>query len=289
MAYSDNETAFTQFEARQMSPAIGAELIGADLTKPTDTLVSEVRAALLRYKVVFFRDQDITRAQHLAFARKFGELEIHPATPKEQPDREVLRIAHGPNSRGVENSWHSDVTWREEPSLGSILRAIELPPVGGDTLFECSSYDKLVIFSKDGRYWVMPPPERFFVDGGMMLAGKADRDQEYTMVYTDSSSGFTYMKRFTLGGFILEKEYRAATEGATVLLLQTGVPETIYVKYKPAKAQRIHQQMFQPTDIMVKSAKARGNQMTAKRIARIDTTKPRWWNDEDEAHKGHLL
>ena len=161
--------------------------------------------------------------------------------------------------------------------------------VGGDTLFECSSYDKLVIFSKDGRYWVMPPPERFFVDGGMMLAGKADRDQEYTMVYTDSSSGFTYMKRFTLGGFILEKEYRAATEGATVLLLQTGVPETIYVKYKPAKAQRIHQQMFQPTDIMVKSAKARGNQMTAKRIARIDTTKPRWWNDEDEAHKGHLL
>jgi len=135
MAYSDNETAFTQFEARQMSPAIGAELIGADLTKPTDTLVSEVRAALLRYKVVFFRDQDITRAQHLAFARKFGELEIHPATPKEQPDREVLRIAHGPNSRGVENSWHSDVTWREEPSLGSILRAIELPPVGGDTLF----------------------------------------------------------------------------------------------------------------------------------------------------------
>lgn len=135
MAYSDNETAFTQFEARQMSPAIGGELIGADLTKPTDTLVSEVRAALLRYKVVFFRDQDITRAQHLAFARKFGELEIHPATPKEQPDREVLRIAHGPNSRGVENSWHSDVTWREEPSLGSILRAIELPAVGGDTLF----------------------------------------------------------------------------------------------------------------------------------------------------------
>jgi taurine dioxygenase len=135
MAYSDNKTAFTQFEARQMSPAIGAEQIGADLTKPTDTLVSEVRAALLRYKVVFFRDQDITRAQHLAFARKFGELEIHPATPKEQPDREVLRIAHGPNSRGVENSWHSDVTWREEPSLGSILRAIELPPIGGDTLF----------------------------------------------------------------------------------------------------------------------------------------------------------
>ncbi|MEO1965033.1 TauD/TfdA family dioxygenase, partial [Hyphomonas sp.] len=135
MAYSENEAAFTQFEARRLSPNIGAELIGADLRNPTDVLVSEVRAALLRYQVVFFRDQDITRQQHIAFARKFGELEIHPATPLEQPDREVLRIAHGPNSRGIENSWHSDVTWREAPSLGSILRAIELPEVGGDTLF----------------------------------------------------------------------------------------------------------------------------------------------------------
>ena len=135
MPYSEFSGDFTQFDARPMSPAIGAELIGADLAAPSDTLVEEVRAALLQYQVVFFRDQDITRAQHIAFARAFGELEIHPATPKDQPDREVLRIVHGPNSRGMENAWHSDVTWREQPSLGSILRAIELPDVGGDTLF----------------------------------------------------------------------------------------------------------------------------------------------------------
>lgn len=135
MAYSDTEAGYTQFDAQPVSPAIGAELMGADLRYPTDELVQEVRDALLRYKVVFFRDQDITRAQHIAFARKFGELEIHPATPAGQEDPEVLRIAHGPNSKGQENSWHSDVTWRAEPSLGSILRAIELPPVGGDTLF----------------------------------------------------------------------------------------------------------------------------------------------------------
>lgn len=135
MPYSEFSGEFSQFDARPMSPAIGAELLGADLTRLTDQLVEEVRAALLKYQVVFFRDQDITRTQHIAFARAFGELEIHPATPKEQPDREVLRIVHGPNSRGMENAWHSDVTWRERPSLGSILRAIELPEVGGDTLF----------------------------------------------------------------------------------------------------------------------------------------------------------
>lgn len=135
MAYDAN-TEFTKFEPRLLSPAIGAELIGADLANFDDTLITEVRAALLKYQVVFFRDQQaLTRDKHIAFASQFGDLEIHPATPKDQPDPEVLRIAHGPNSKGQENNWHSDVTWRGEPSLGSILRAIELPEIGGDTLF----------------------------------------------------------------------------------------------------------------------------------------------------------
>lgn len=135
MAYDAN-TEFTRFEPHLLSPAIGAELIGADLANFDDTLVEEVRAALLKYQVVFFRDQlELTREKHIEFASRFGDLEIHPATPKDQPDPEVLRIAHGPNSKGQENNWHSDVTWRAEPSLGSILRAIELPEIGGDTLF----------------------------------------------------------------------------------------------------------------------------------------------------------
>ena len=136
---------FTKFRVQQMTPAIGAELLDVDLRDFDDTLIAEVRAALLQYKVVFFRDQDLTRPQHIEFARQFGGLEIHPATPKDQPDPEVLRIAHGPKSRGAENMWHSDVTWREAPSLGSILRALELPQVGGDTLFAnmVMAYDRL--------------------------------------------------------------------------------------------------------------------------------------------------
>ena len=94
--------AFLRFEARPLTPALGAELIGADLTRPDAQLFDEVHSALLQYQVVFFRDQALDREQHIAFARGFGELEIHPATPADQPDPEVLRIAHGPKSRGSE-------------------------------------------------------------------------------------------------------------------------------------------------------------------------------------------
>jgi taurine dioxygenase len=119
-----------------LTPAVGAEIANIDLASPNiGQRIPEIRAALLEHGVIFFRDQHLTQEQHIAFARHFGELEIHPATPKAQPNREILRIAHGPESRGQENFWHSDVTWRERPSLGSILRGVEVPEVGGDTLF----------------------------------------------------------------------------------------------------------------------------------------------------------
>jgi len=119
-----------------LTPCIGAEISGVDLGSPDIVdAIPAIRAALLDHKVIFFREQHITATQHITFARHFGDLEIHPATPKDQAEREILRITHGPDSRGRENAWHSDVTWRESPSLGSILRAIEVPEVGGDTLF----------------------------------------------------------------------------------------------------------------------------------------------------------
>jgi taurine dioxygenase len=129
-------TAAPPLTIHQLTPAIGAEIVGIDLASPDiGARIPALRAALLAHKVIFFRDQKLTAAQHIAFARHFGDLEIHPATPADQPEPEILRIEHGPNNRGKENFWHSDVTWREKPSLGSILRAIEVPPVGGDTLF----------------------------------------------------------------------------------------------------------------------------------------------------------
>jgi len=123
-------------DIKPLTPAIGAEIHGIDLSaSDMPQHIPEIRAALLKYGVIFFRDQELTQEQHIAFAREFGDLEVHPATPKDQANPEVLRIAHGPKSRGQENNWHSDVTWREEPSLGSILMAREVPECGGDTCF----------------------------------------------------------------------------------------------------------------------------------------------------------
>ena len=126
----------SSFAITQLTPAIGAELSGINLSdRLDDQTIDDIRQALLDHKVIFFRDQHLDQAQLLAFSRRFGDLEIHPATPKDQPNPEILKIEHGPKSKGQENMWHSDVTWRPEPSLGSILSASEVPDIGGDTLF----------------------------------------------------------------------------------------------------------------------------------------------------------
>jgi taurine dioxygenase len=129
-----------------LTPTIGAEVGGIDLRHPLEAgQVAAIRQALLDWKVLFFRDQEITTDQHLDFARNFGGLEVHPFAPEKPGYPEVLAITHNRESRGKENVWHSDVTWREQPSLGSILRAIEIPPLGGDTLFAdmYAAYDGL--------------------------------------------------------------------------------------------------------------------------------------------------
>jgi taurine dioxygenase len=128
--------ALASFEVRPLTPTIGGEIHGIDLRRPLDeAALRDVRAALLEWKVLFFRDQDITTEQHLDFARCFGTLEVHPFAPQKPGYPEVLAITHDRERPGKENTWHSDVTWRLEPSLGSILRSLEIPDVGGDTLF----------------------------------------------------------------------------------------------------------------------------------------------------------
>lgn len=124
------------FKVNRLSPSIGAELLDIDLGQSLEPeIYKKIYNALLVYKVIFFRNQNISTEEHLNFAKHFGELEIHPFAPHKEGFPEVLSITHNKKSRGRENTWHSDVTWREQPSLGSILRMIEGPDIGGDTLF----------------------------------------------------------------------------------------------------------------------------------------------------------
>jgi taurine dioxygenase len=122
--------------AKRLSPCIGAEISGVDLRQPLDEeTFDEILAALLAYRVIFFRNQDVSSKQHMDFAKRFGDLEEHPFIPSDAPDAEVVRFDKDEKMVGVENVWHSDVSWREIPSLGSVLRAHIVPEIGGDTLF----------------------------------------------------------------------------------------------------------------------------------------------------------
>jgi taurine dioxygenase len=133
-------------EVRRLGTTIGAELSGPDLTSELDDeVIDEIRQALHDYKVIFFREQPMTPAQHVAFARRFGELEIHPFLPSNTGEPELVRFEKTAEVTGYENSWHHDVTWRECPSMGAVLHALSVPDHGGDTLFSdmYAAYDSL--------------------------------------------------------------------------------------------------------------------------------------------------
>jgi alpha-ketoglutarate-dependent taurine dioxygenase len=124
------------FEVRQVGATLGGIVKGLDLSQPlADEVFEELARAWTEYKVLFFRDQLLTAEQHIDFARRFGELEVHPFLRNNDELPELVRFAKDADTGGYENAWHHDVTWRVAPSKGAILRAIEVPDTGGDTLF----------------------------------------------------------------------------------------------------------------------------------------------------------
>ena len=123
----------------RLTCSIGAQVSGVSLGDAARDvgLFAELRALLLRHKVLFLRDQDITRAEHVAFARRFGTLEDHPVAGSDPDHPGLVRIYKDLDSppEHYENAWHCDATWREAPPFGSVLRCVECPEVGGDTIW----------------------------------------------------------------------------------------------------------------------------------------------------------
>ena len=126
-------------KVEQLTCAIGAELKGVNLAEAATNadLAGEIKQLLLKHKVLFARDQNITDAEHAAFARIFGELEGHPLAKSTDGEPGIIQIWKTPESppERYENSWHTDATCREAPPMGAVLRCVECPPVGGDTMW----------------------------------------------------------------------------------------------------------------------------------------------------------
>ena len=198
------------------------------------------------------------------------------------------------------------IRWDKENNyVGSGLR-------NGDELFKCSSLDELILIWKDGRFKKAQPEDKIFVDKDLLAVlrynQEKDRDaRNFTLVYEEGGYGFSYIKRFTFGGLIRNKEYRLApAKGKTkILFLQEGCPDTIYVKYKPAKGQKIHQQYFLPKEqvkrtnletgklenrdvVEIRGAGTKGKQLSTKPIARVSSAKGSWWDDKETPSKGVL-
>ena len=125
-----------------LSPIIGAEVSGVDISKPLDKdVLEEVNRALLDHQVIFFRDQEMSLERHKAFGRNFGSLHIHPTAAKIDGHPEILIIHADENSKAVAGmKWHSDVSCDLEPPMGSILHLHQIPKVGGDTMFASMYY-----------------------------------------------------------------------------------------------------------------------------------------------------
>jgi len=188
---------FNRIRVEPVTGSIGAEIAGVDLRELDDELIAELRQAWLDHKVLFFRDQDLTHEQHLAYGRALGELEVHPFSPQVDGHPEILVLDSTPDKFLSAEVWHSDVTFRECPPLGSILLGRIIPPYGGDTCFANMelAYEMLPDDLKteiDGLYGIHSYVKNFgrgLSDEERAEAHAAHPDQKHPLVRTHPETG----------------------------------------------------------------------------------------------------
>jgi len=128
-------------QVTRLEPTLGAEITGIDLSQPlSEARRDDIHALLLTHKVIFFRNQHITSEQQVRFAGQFGELYVHPTTRQEDRQRPQAHLILASEARELygdarKGRWHTDTSWMLKPTYGAVLRAVSLPPVGGDTVW----------------------------------------------------------------------------------------------------------------------------------------------------------
>jgi taurine dioxygenase len=123
-------------DVRAVSPALGAEVVGVDLSQLNDKTFGLVHDALMAHQVLFFYDQDFSTDQHISLAQRFGEVETaHPMFPHVAGEPRVSLLRNDKENPPFNDNWHTDVTFRESPPMGVVLRCVQTPDVGGDTIW----------------------------------------------------------------------------------------------------------------------------------------------------------
>src|SRR5260221_124779 len=143
---------------------------------------------------------------------------------------------------------------------------------------ECTKFDKILLVHKDGHYQVVELPEKLFVGPDLFYCGLPERERVFTCAYTNREA--TYLKRFKFGGTIMNKIYHCIPLKSKVLFFEAETPAEIFIKYKPAPYQKIHQQTCNPTQVEIKGPKTRGRQISIKDVSSINSKPPRGWDPE---------
>jgi taurine dioxygenase len=247
MTTAQEPSTYHRIGVAPVAGTVGAEVGGVDLSKPLDDeVVGELRRALVDRHVLFFRDQDLTPAQQVAFGRQFGDLDTHPFVEGMPEQPEVIEvITEADDTVNFGGGWHTDVTFLDEPDLGSILYALEVPPYGGDTLFadQHAAYDGLSDTMKgplDGLVGLHSAGRQYRAGGYSTQSRSmrtrnpegADRVVEHPVVRTHPESGrkALYVNRaFTIG---IKGMHRDESAALLRFLFQHGTQERFTCRFR---------------------------------------------------------
>lgn len=225
-----------KLEIHPISGRIGAKILGVDLSANlSDDTISEIRQALIKYKVIFFRNQQLDADGQVAFARRFGELTTaHPTVPSLQGHPEVLDLDYGRTAARA-NNWHTDVTFVDRPPLGSVLRAIEIPPAGGDTIWanNVTAYRDLppVLKNLADQLWAVHSNAYDYAEAAVNLS---EETKSYRKVFTSTVYETLHPvvrvhpesgeRGLFIGGFVRQIQGLSTTESDDIIrLLQSYV------------------------------------------------------------------
>ena len=217
----------------KISGALGAEVSGVDLSQEfDDNVIAEIREALVDNCVIFFRNQKLTPEQHIAFGRRFGELQIHDFVDGMNRHPEIIEVRKEENElRNFGGGWHSDVSYLEVPALGSVLYALEVPSYGGDTMFanQYLAYETLsdgmksllgemrAMHSARKSYGLAAPrrAEEGKASMGIQFTEAAHAEDDHPVVRTHDESGKKCL--YVHGGFTTRYQDMTEEESAPLL------------------------------------------------------------------------